>query len=74
MNWLLCYIEDTDEVPDILTHHSNPENDSSLPEQISVSSQYPIRVSRYGRPIILPARYRDMSHVTDMPYNYPVSM
>ena len=54
-----CYIEDTDDMPEILAHHSNPENDSSLPEQITVSSQQPIRVSRYGRQIRLPVRYRD---------------
>ena len=51
-----CYREDTDDVPEILTHHSNLENDSSLPERIAVSSQQPIRVSRYGRQIRLPAR------------------
>ena len=59
---LQCYIEDTDEVPDILIHHSNPENNSSLPEQISVSSQQAIRLSRYGKPITLPARYRDVTN------------
>ena len=32
------YIEDTDDIPENLAHHSNPENDSSLPEQISASS------------------------------------
>ena len=54
-------IEDTDDIPENSAHHSNPENGSSLPEQISASSQQPIRVTRYGRPIRLPARYRDMT-------------
>ena len=30
-------------MPEILTHRSNPENDSNLPEQIAVSRQQPIR-------------------------------
>ena len=55
------YIEDTDEMPEVLTHHGNSPNNSNLHEQSTVSSQQPVRVSSYGRPIRLPARYRDVT-------------
>ena len=58
---LECYIDDTDEISDRLTHQANTQTDVTLQEQVVTSTQLPARLSRYGRPIRPPARYRDMT-------------
>lgn len=54
-------IEDTDEVLDTSTHQANTQADATSQEPVGTSTQPAARVSRYGRPIIPPARYRDMT-------------
>ena len=58
---LECYTDDTDEISDTLTHQANTQAGVTLQEQVVTSTQLPARLSRYGRPIRPPARYRDMT-------------
>ena len=58
------YIDDTDEVSDMVTHQPNTQADVTLQDtQVDTNTQLPARsrVSRCGRPIIPPVRYRDMT-------------